>query len=55
MNENLNPKIRELKEKIDDLREYISSDFCSNYMSMCDQIKKYEHESADINQESIEN
>jgi hypothetical protein len=55
MNENLNLKIRELKEKIDDLREYISSDFCTNYMSMYNQIKKYEQEIEDIKRQNIDN
>ncbi len=41
---NQNPKIRELKEKIADLKEYISSDFCKNCVSIYNEINKYEQE-----------
>ena len=34
LNQSLEEKIRNLKDKIADIREYISSDFCTNCIDM---------------------
>jgi hypothetical protein len=34
LNQNLDEKIKNLKDKIADIREYISSDFCTNCVDM---------------------
>lgn len=34
LNQNLDEKIKNLKDKIADIREYISSDFCTNCIDM---------------------
>lgn len=47
-------KIRELKEKISECRDYISSDFCKNCARMYDLIHKYELEIEQLEKESFD-
>lgn len=47
-------KIRELKEKINECRDYISSDFCQNCMSMYAKIEQYEQQIRDLEKEEFD-
>ncbi len=46
-----NPKIRELKEKINECKDYISSDFCKNCVEMYKKIELYEQQIKDLENE----
>jgi len=50
-NQNLNEKIRDLKEKIHECKDYISSDFCRNCVDMYKKIEQYEQEIKDLENE----
>ena len=39
LNESLDEKIKNLKDKIADIRDYISSDFCQKCIHLYDEIK----------------
>lgn len=47
----LEEKIKEIKDEIADTREYISSDFCTNCVSMYDKIKILELALAELQNE----
>lgn len=44
-------KIRDLKEKISECKDYISSDFCRNCVDMYKKIELYEQELKDLQNE----
>ena len=44
-------KIRDLKEKISECRDYISSDFCRNCFDMYKNIELYEQQIKDLENE----
>ena len=44
-------KIKEIKDEIADTREYISSDFCTNCISMYDKIKVLEQALVELENE----
>jgi hypothetical protein len=50
-NQNLDEKIKKIKDKIADIREYISSDFCTNCIEMYNQRKILEQELKDLEDE----
>lgn len=47
---NPNEEIRELKEKIAEIRDYISSDFCSSCFNYYKQIEKLEKRLSELEQ-----
>lgn len=47
-NETNQQKIRDLKEKINECRDYISSDFCKNCNEMYKKIAVYEQQIEDL-------
>lgn len=47
-------KIRELKEKINECRDYISSDFCQHCTSMYDRIKEYEAQILELQNQELD-
>lgn len=49
--ENLDAKIWEIKNKIADIREYISSDFCNNCVAMYKQKELLEKELKELEDE----
>lgn len=51
LNENLDEKIKNLKDKIADCRDYISSDFCTQCISIYQQIHILEQELKDLENE----
>lgn len=50
-NESLEEKIRNLKDKIADVRDYISSDFCTNCIEMYNQRHILEQQLKDLEDE----
>jgi uncharacterized protein Yka (UPF0111/DUF47 family) len=50
-NQNLDQKIKDLKEKIHECRDYISSDFCKNCVDMYKKIEAYEKQIKDLENE----
>lgn len=48
---NVEEKIKEIKDEIADTREYISSDFCTNCISMYDKIKVLERALVELENE----
>ena len=51
LNENLDEKIRNLKDKIADARDYISSDFCTYCVSVYKEIETLEKQLLDLENE----
>lgn len=47
----LDEKIREIKNKIADARDYISSDFCTHCATTYEQLEKLEKELQDLENE----
>lgn len=43
-NENIDERIRKIQDKIEDARDYISSDFCSYCMNVYEEIRLMEEE-----------
>lgn len=50
-NESLEERIRNLKDKIADIRDYISSDFCTNCIEMYKQREVLEQQLKDLENE----
>jgi hypothetical protein len=50
-NLNLEEKIQKLKDRIADCREYISSDFCTNCISIYKEIEVLKQELSDLENE----
>lgn len=50
-NLNLDEKIWTIKNKIADVREYISSDFCTNCIAMYNELKTLEQQLRDLENE----
>jgi hypothetical protein len=50
MNPNQNDQIRELKEKIAEIRDYISSDFCKSCFNYYKQIEDLEKRLSELQQ-----
>lgn len=50
-NLNLDEKIWAIKNKIADVREYISSDFCTNCITMYNELKILEQQLRDLENE----
>ena len=53
LNESLDEKIRNLKDKIADARDYISSDFCTQCVSVYKEIAVLEQRLAELENERI--
>lgn len=51
LNENLDEKIRNLKDKIADARDYISSDFCTYCVNVYKEIEVLEKQLLDLENE----
>lgn len=51
LNESLDEKIKSLKDKIADCRDYISSDFCTHCVSVYRQISILEQQLAELENE----
>lgn len=51
MEESLDEKIKNLKDKIADMRDYISSDFCTNCITIYSNIKVLENQLVDLENE----
>jgi hypothetical protein len=51
INESLDERIRNLKDKIADARDYISSDFCTYCLNIYKEIHNWEQELKDLENE----
>lgn len=51
LNQNLDEKIRNLKDKIADARDYISSDFCTHCMNVYKEIEILEQQLVELENE----
>ena len=51
MNPNQSDQIKELKEKIAEIRDYISSDFCKTCFNYYKQIEKLENQIKELEQQ----
>lgn len=50
-NQNLIEKIRNLKDRVSDIKDYLQSDFCKQCFSLFDEIKILEKELEDLENE----